>query len=128
MTYDNEGRFVPQRFEDIFAKYDRGNKGGLDAWDLLRFHKGQRMVFDFFGWSAAFLECVYSIYMSFIYSCTDAPHVGHAVYLLLWPEDGICRKDDIRRIFDGSIFQQKADEYAVKQRTWSRLKGIESGA
>ncbi|KAK3056384.1 hypothetical protein LTR09_002891 [Extremus antarcticus] len=109
MTYDNEGRFVPQRFEDIFAKYDRGNKGGLDAWDLLRFHKGQRMVFDFFGWSAAFLE-------------------WHAVYLLLWPEDGICRKDDIRRIFDGSIFQQKADEYAVKQRTWSRLEGIESGA
>lgn len=25
--------------------------------DLLRAWKGQRMAFDFFGWSAAFLEC-----------------------------------------------------------------------
>lgn len=26
------------------------------------------------------------------------------------------RKEDVRRVFDGSIFQQKADEYAEKQR------------
>ena len=26
------------------------------------------------------------------------------------------RKDDIRRSFDGSIFQQKADEYALKSK------------
>lgn len=57
MTYDNEGRFKPQNFEDIFAKYDRGNKGGLDLSDLWDFWKGQRMVFDFFGWSATFFEC-----------------------------------------------------------------------
>ena len=57
MTYDNEGRFKPQNFEDIFAKYDRDNKGGLDVWDLPNFWKGQSMVFDFFGWSASFLEC-----------------------------------------------------------------------
>ena len=59
MTYDNEGRFRPQNFEDIFAKYDRGNKGGLDLSDLWDFWKGQRMVFDFFGWSATFFECAY---------------------------------------------------------------------
>jgi hypothetical protein len=29
---DSEGRFVPQRFEDMFAKYDAGGKGGLN-WD-----------------------------------------------------------------------------------------------
>lgn len=29
---DSEGRFVPQRFEDMFAKYDTGGKGGLN-WD-----------------------------------------------------------------------------------------------
>ena len=57
MTYDNEGRFKPQQFEDIFAKYDRGNKGGLDWGDVMRMWKGQRMVFDFFGWSATLLEC-----------------------------------------------------------------------
>lgn len=57
MSYDNEGRFKPQNFEDIFAKYDQGNKGGLDLSDLWRFWNGQRMAFDFFGWSATFLEC-----------------------------------------------------------------------
>ena len=62
MTYDNEGRFRPQNFEDLFAKYDLGSKGGLDVSDLFRFWKGQSMVFDFFGWSAAFLECKSSRY------------------------------------------------------------------
>lgn len=57
MTYDCEGRFRPQNFEDIFAKYDRGNKGGLDLSDIWRFWKGQRLVFDFFGGSATFFEC-----------------------------------------------------------------------
>lgn len=58
MTYDNQGRFRPQQFEDIFAKYDRGNKGGLDAGDLVIFWREQRMVFDFFGWIACALECM----------------------------------------------------------------------
>ena len=57
MTYDNEGRFRPQNFEEIFTKYDRGNKGGLSWGDLMDFWKGQRMVFDFFGWTASILEC-----------------------------------------------------------------------
>lgn len=61
MTYDNEGRFKPQNFEDIFTKYDRGDKGGLDIPDIYRFLKGQRMVFDFFGWSAALLECWFPV-------------------------------------------------------------------
>ncbi len=41
--------------------------------------------------------------------------VGTAVYLFLWPEDGILRKEDVRAIFDGSIFYTKAEEYATKQ-------------
>lgn len=42
--------------------------------------------------------------------------LGLATYLLLWPADGILRKEDIRMVYDGSIFQFKADEYAAKQR------------
>ncbi|MCJ1408245.1 hypothetical protein MMC19_002319 [Ptychographa xylographoides] len=103
MTYDNEGRFKPQNFEDIFAKYDRGKKGGLSFGDLLDFWKGQRMVFDFFGWTASILEWV-------------------ATYLLLWPDDGIMRKEDIRMVYDGSIFQKKADEYQRKQRVMRNLR------
>jgi len=57
MTFDTEGRFKPQQFEDIFAKYDRGDKGGLTFGDVLHLWNGQKLVFDFFGWSATILEC-----------------------------------------------------------------------
>ena len=114
MTYDNEGRFKPQNFEDIFAKYDEGNKGGLDVWDFLRFWKGQRMVFDFFGWSATFLECRRS--KGRYLGARLIVFVGLATYLLLWPEDGIMRKEDIRGVYDGSMFYKKAEEYERKQK------------
>ncbi len=61
-TYDNEGRFLPQKFEDFFAKYGRDTNGdgendGLDAWDIWNGLKGQRVVVDPFGWTAGVLEC-----------------------------------------------------------------------
>ncbi|KAL8722111.1 MAG: hypothetical protein Q9225_001355 [Loekoesia sp. 1 TL-2023] len=96
MTYDNQGRFRSQQFEDIFAKYDAGNKGGLDAGDVFVFWKEQRMLFDFFGWGACAVEWL-------------------ATYLLLWPEDGIMKKEDVRGIYDGSIFYKRAQETKTKR-------------
>jgi len=116
MSYDNEGRFQPQKYEDLFAKYDRGNKGGLDWTDLLRAHKGQRMCMDFFGWSAVFFECMSLVHWGPVLSPTNNILAGLAVYLLLWPEDGLLRKNDVRRVFDGSIFEFKAQEHAMKTR------------
>jgi peroxygenase len=118
MSFDNEGRFSPQKYEDLFAKYDRGDKGGLDWRDLLRFHKGQRMAMDFFGWSAVFFECKHDCCESLFRGSklADFYLTGLAVYLLLWPEDGLLRKDDVRRVFDGSIFEQKAQEHSRKSR------------
>lgn len=48
---------------------------------------------------------------------------GLAVYLLIWPEDGIIRKEDARGIMDGSYFQKKADEIAEKKRRQQENKG-----
>jgi hypothetical protein len=107
LSYDNEGRFRPQMFEDLFSKYDVEGKGGLSIGDLLRFHKGQRNAMDFWGWTATALEWT-------------------AVYLLLWPEDGIVRKEDVRKVFDGSIFQAKADEYAARKER-GRFNGTGNG-
>jgi len=32
---------------------------------------------------------------------------GLATYLLIWPEDGVMRKEDVRKVFYGSMFQEK---------------------
>lgn len=42
--------------------------------------------------------------------------VGLATYLLLWPDDGIMRKEDIRGVYDGSIFYKKAEEHEQRKK------------
>jgi hypothetical protein len=41
---------VPQKFEEIFSKYDSGNKGGLTWDDVQALVKGNMNVNDFVGW------------------------------------------------------------------------------
>ncbi|KAF8445353.1 Caleosin related protein-domain-containing protein, partial [Terfezia claveryi] len=89
-TYDSEGRFSPQHFEDYFAKYS-STKKGLTYRDFLRGWNSNRRLFDPVGWCSEFLEWT-------------------ATYLLLWPEDGIMRKEDIRRMYDGSLFWEIAEK------------------
>lgn len=55
-TYDNEGRYIPQKFEDIFSKYAK-DKDGLTFWEAINLMNGQRVAFDPFGWGAAAFEC-----------------------------------------------------------------------
>lgn len=48
-TYDSEGRFRPQQFEDMFAKYARENCGYLTLGELFDLMKGNRNAVDPFG-------------------------------------------------------------------------------
>jgi hypothetical protein len=41
--------------------------------------------------------------------------LGTATYLLLWPPDGVMKKDDVRRVMDGSIFYEKAEQYKKRE-------------
>ncbi|KAH7317639.1 Caleosin related protein-domain-containing protein [Rhexocercosporidium sp. MPI-PUGE-AT-0058] len=84
-TYDTEGRFVPQKFEDIFEKYAGGDKLGITMGEVWVYFKGQRLYGDPVGWGAALFEWI-------------------ATWILLWPDDGRMKKEDIRRIYDGSLF------------------------
>ncbi|PQE22906.1 hypothetical protein CJF30_00008474 [Rutstroemia sp. NJR-2017a BBW] len=56
-TYDHEGRFVPQKFEDIFSKYGSGDKQGITLKETWNYMKGQRCIADPIGWGGAFFEC-----------------------------------------------------------------------
>jgi peroxygenase len=55
-TYDTEGRFIPQKFEDMFSKY-AGGKDSLNVWDIWNLLKGQRLIADPIGWGGAVFEC-----------------------------------------------------------------------
>jgi hypothetical protein len=48
-TYDKEGRFLPQAFEDMFSKWDRDEDGMLSAWELWCLIAGNRLALDPFG-------------------------------------------------------------------------------
>jgi peroxygenase len=48
---------VPQKFEDIFAKYASGDKQGITLPEVFNYMKGQRLVLDPIGWGGAFFEC-----------------------------------------------------------------------
>jgi len=95
-TFDPEGRFVPQHFEDMFSKYAPEGQDGLTLGDVWKMLRGQRVIADPIGWSAAFFEWM-------------------ATYILLWPEDGVMRKEDIRRIYDGSLFYEVAARRKTKR-------------
>jgi hypothetical protein len=94
-AYDTEGRFVPQSFENIFSKYAEG-RDYVTVADVSRVLKGQRCLADPFGWFGAFFEWL-------------------VTYILLWPKDGRMKKEDIRGVYDGSIFYTIAASRTKKE-------------
>lgn len=122
-TYDNEGRFIPQKFEDIFSKYAQPGKDSLSFWDMCNALKGQRLHGDPFGWANAFAECtanhLHPSSATLLFVCLGwltCGVIGMATYLMLWPEDGEMKKDDLRRVYDGSLFYTIAERRAAKQK------------
>lgn len=95
-TYDKEGRFSPQHFEEIFTKYDRGSKGGLSLMDIVRMLKGNALIMDPVGWTAAAAEWGFS-------------------WVLGRNDDGLLTKENTRRIYDGTLFHHIADEVRRKR-------------
>lgn len=90
-SYDTEGRYVPQKFEELWSKYDKDNKGALTKGELWEMIRGQRNIMDPTGWIAGFLEWYVS-------------------YLLVAGEDKMLKKEDARGILDGTIFYKIAKE------------------
>jgi hypothetical protein len=98
-TYDTEGRFIPQRFEDIFSKYADG-RDYLTIWDVSNVLKGQRCIADPIGWGGAFFECERSRRTCAEYSwLTDMPRACYIPHALArrWPHDEGRYSWDLRR-------------------------------
>ncbi|TDZ40817.1 putative peroxygenase 3 [Colletotrichum trifolii] len=83
-VYDTEGRFVPQKFEDIFANCSERKDDTLTFKEVFGLMSRNRCAVDPFGWTASFFEWV-------------------TTWMLL-AKDGKIHKEDLRRVYDGSLF------------------------
>lgn len=90
-VFDTEGRFVPEKFEEIFSKFDKEGKGGLSFQDIGDMVHQNMNVMDPTGWIAERLE-------------------WYVFYLLAADENGLITREKIRAQYDGSLFEMIAAE------------------
>jgi len=101
-TYNTQGNFESVKFNQIFENYSSTpNKDGLTKEDTYRMWLDQRRAYDLFGPLATAVEWI-------------------AVWYTLNPKDGIIKRDDIKAVFDGSIFYRIAE--SVQQSKDSKAK------
>ncbi|KAI0848460.1 Caleosin related protein-domain-containing protein [Daldinia vernicosa] len=104
-SYDEKGQARGnQACENILAKYDKSNKGGMDIWDILRFWKDQRSVSNFHDRSLTTIEWL-------------------ALYLALRHHNGIVSSEDICTAFDGSVLFKRSEERQRKNETRHKHAG-----
>ncbi|KAF7785177.1 hypothetical protein Agabi119p4_1342 [Agaricus bisporus var. burnettii] len=94
-SYTTTGEFDEKRFNYIFNMYSQPPHNALSFREGVRMLHGNMDAFDPFGWSAALFE-------------------WWASYYLIWPKDGYVSKDDVRAIYDGSIFYKIAGRKTPK--------------
>lgn len=94
--YDTEGRFVPEKFEELFNKHGRTNANALTGEELDELLKANKQPKDFAGHIAAKSE-------------------WKILYLLCKDENGMLPKETIRSVYDGSLFEQMAKEKQSKK-------------
>ncbi|KAH9830900.1 Caleosin related protein-domain-containing protein [Rhodofomes roseus] len=104
-VYDTEGRFIPSRFEDMFTKYaySAAPADSLSGHELFRLIHGQRVAVDPYGWSAAVFE-------------------WGTTYLLI-QKGGRISKEDLRRVYDGSLFWEIKARRQTKE-GWNKGWGL----
>ncbi|PFH53897.1 hypothetical protein AMATHDRAFT_72925 [Amanita thiersii Skay4041] len=88
-SYTAVGEFDEKRFEHVFKMYSSPPHTHLSFTEGLRMLYGSRNLYDPFGWFAAMFEWL-------------------ATYIMLWPMDGRMKKEEIKAIYDGSMFYKVA--------------------
>ncbi|CAN6550070.1 unnamed protein product [Malus baccata var. baccata] len=90
-VYDTEGRFVPLKFEEIFAKHAHTHPNSLTSDELMGMLKANRVPKDYAGWVAAYTE-------------------WKILYVLCKDKNGLLHKDTVRAVYDGTLFERMEKE------------------
>ncbi|CAI0552373.1 unnamed protein product [Linum tenue] len=94
-----EIRFVPAKFEEIFAKHARSHPNALTSDELGEMLKHNREPKDYAGWLASYSE-------------------WKILFLLAKDKDGLLHKDTARAVYDGSLFEHmERERQSSKHRT-----------
>ncbi|MED6173357.1 putative peroxygenase 4 [Stylosanthes scabra] len=96
-VYDSEGRFVPSKFEEIFAKHARKHPNALTSDELMGMLKANRVPKDYKGWLASYTE-------------------WKILYVLCKDEDGLLNKEVVRAVYDGTLFQRMEKEHSENKK------------
>nr|CAB3467698.1 unnamed protein product [Digitaria exilis] len=95
-VYDVNGRFVPEKFEEIFRKHAHTRPDALTGKELQELLKANREPKDFKGRLGGFTE-----WKVLYYVCKD--------------KDGFLHKDTVRAVYDGSLFKRLEKERLEKE-------------
>ncbi|XWS22873.1 hypothetical protein CRYUN_Cryun29cG0073400 [Craigia yunnanensis] len=102
-VYDSDGRFVPLKFEEIFRKFARTHGNALTSGELMAMLKANREPQDYKGWIGSWTE-------------------WRTLYSLCKDNNGLLRKETIKAVYDGSLFEHMARETAAaaaaKKKAW----------
>lgn len=88
--YDENGHFVPAKFERLWERYDRSGRGRLTFWDVLAIIQDHVDLRDVYGAVSTTFQWLLTFWLF------------HDEYWQL-------RKADIRGIYDGTAFYRLAD-------------------
>ncbi|XP_022775688.1 probable peroxygenase 4 isoform X2 [Durio zibethinus] len=92
-VYDSQGRFVSLKFEEIFSKFARTHSSALTSDELMAMLKANREPQDYKGWLTSWTE-----WMTLYNLCKD--------------NRGLLRKETIKAVYDGSLFEHMERERA----------------
>ncbi|GJM86758.1 hypothetical protein PR202_ga02648 [Eleusine coracana subsp. coracana] len=88
-AYNAVGRFVPKKLDEMFTKHSKTVPDAMTKDEVDEMVKANRDSMDVKGWLAASSE-------------------WNLLYKLAKDKDGYLRKNDVRAVYDGSLFYQLA--------------------
>ncbi|KAL6635082.1 hypothetical protein ACP70R_027753 [Stipagrostis hirtigluma subsp. patula] len=92
-SYDPEGRFIPEKLDEMFAKHGKTVPGAMTKDEIDEMLKANREKGDFKGWLGSASE-------------------WKLLFKVASDKDGLLRKETARGIYDGSLFENLAKQVA----------------